>query len=54
MLLQPLREIRFQSTEPEQLARFCDRVVVLRDGRIVANLETGGINTEEISLATYA
>jgi ABC-type sugar transport system ATPase subunit len=46
--------IVIRSTEPEQLARLCDRVLVLRDGEIVKSLERGLVNTEEISLATFA
>jgi ABC-type sugar transport system ATPase subunit len=43
-----------RSTEPEQLARLCDRVLVLRDGAVARTLAGELVNTEEISLATYA
>ncbi|MCU1440892.1 MAG: sugar transporter ATP-binding protein [Rhodoglobus sp.] len=46
--------VLLRSSEPEQLARLCDRVLVVRDGRIVNELTAGTITTEEISLATYA
>jgi ABC-type sugar transport system ATPase subunit len=46
--------IVIRSTEPEQLARLCDRVIVLRDGVVVEELAGGLEHTEEISLATYA
>jgi ABC-type sugar transport system ATPase subunit len=46
--------ILLRSSEPEQLARLCERVLVVRDGRIVGELDHGHVTTEEISLATYA
>jgi len=46
--------IVLRSSEPEQLARACSRVLVIRDGRIVGELTGDDVNTEEISLATYA
>jgi ABC-type sugar transport system ATPase subunit len=46
--------ILIRSTEPPQLARLCDRVLVFRDGELVNELNGNDINTEEISLATYA
>jgi len=46
--------IVIRSTEPDQLARLCDRVIVLRDGAVVEEITGGLEHTEEISLATYA
>ena len=46
--------ILLRSSEPEQLARLCERVLVLRDGEIVETIEDDHVTTEEISLATYA
>lgn len=43
----------FRSSEPEQIARLCDRVLVLRDGRIVDELTDDRVTTEEVSLATF-
>jgi ribose transport system ATP-binding protein len=42
------------STEPEQLARICDRVLVMRSGRISAQLTGDNINEVEISLACFS
>jgi len=42
------------STEPEQLARICDRVLVMRSGRISAELTGDHINEVEISLACFS
>jgi len=46
--------ILLRSSEPEQLARICDRIIVVRDGVIVDELAGEHATTEEISLATYA
>lgn len=46
--------ILLRSSEPEQLSRLCERVVVVRDGRIVGELDQDHVTTEEISLATFA
>ncbi len=42
------------STEPEQLARICDRVLVMRSGEISAELVDEKINETEISLACFS
>jgi ribose transport system ATP-binding protein len=42
------------STEPEQLARICDRVLVMRSGRISTELTDDNINEVEISLACFS
>ena len=42
------------STEPEQLARICDRVLVMRSGEISAELLGEKINETEISLACFS
>jgi ribose transport system ATP-binding protein len=42
------------STEPEQLARICDRVLVMRSGRLSAELTGDDINEVEISLACFS
>lgn len=46
--------ILLRSSEPEQLARLCSRVLVVRDGSITDELTDTHVTTEEISLATYA
>jgi ABC-type sugar transport system ATPase subunit len=46
--------ILIRSSEPEQLARHCTRVVVLRDGRLTQEFIGADLNTEKISLATFA
>ncbi len=46
--------VLIRSTEPDQLARLCHRVVVMRDGSIVGSLTGELVNPEEISLATFA
>jgi ABC-type sugar transport system ATPase subunit len=46
--------VLLRSTEPEQLARLCRRVLVMRDGAVARTLDAERVNTEEISLATYA
>ena len=46
--------ILIRSSEPEQLARHCTRVVVLRDGRVTGEFVGADLNTEKISLATFA
>jgi ribose transport system ATP-binding protein len=40
------------STESEELARLCDRVLVLRNGRIAASLEGPQISATRITAAT--
>jgi ABC-type sugar transport system ATPase subunit len=46
--------VLLRSTEPEQLARLCKRVLVIRDGLVVRELNDDRVTIEEISLATYA
>jgi ABC-type sugar transport system ATPase subunit len=46
--------ILIRSSEPEQLARHCTRVIVLRDGRVTREFVGADLNTEKISLATFA
>jgi ABC-type sugar transport system ATPase subunit len=46
--------IILRSTEPEHLARLCDRVLVMRQGRLAAELTGESLTMEEISRATYA
>ena len=46
--------ILIRSSEPEQLARHCTRVVVIRDGRVTREFVGADLNTEKISLATFA
>jgi ABC-type sugar transport system ATPase subunit len=46
--------ILIRSSEPEQLARHCTRVVVIRDGRVTREFIGADLNTEKISLATFA
>lgn len=46
--------VLLRSTEPEQLARLCSRVLVVRDGGLVGTLTGDFVNPEEISLATYS
>lgn len=46
--------ILLRSTEPEQLARLCSRVLVVRDGVLASALTGDLVNPEEISLATYS
>jgi len=46
--------VLIRSTEPEQLARLCGRVLVMQEGRIATVLEGEMVTTEEIGLATYA
>jgi ABC-type sugar transport system ATPase subunit len=46
--------ILIRSSEPEQLACLCTRVVVLRDGRLTQEFIGADLNTEKISLATFA
>jgi ABC-type sugar transport system ATPase subunit len=45
--------ILLRSSEPEQLARLCDRVLVVRDGAVSGELTGDRMTTEEISLATF-
>ena len=45
--------ILIRSSEPEQLARHCTRVVVIRDGRVTREFIGADLNTEKISLATF-
>jgi len=42
------------STEPEQLASICDRVLILRQGRIAAELKAHTLSRETISQWCYA
>ncbi|WP_086723363.1 sugar ABC transporter ATP-binding protein [Streptomyces carpinensis] len=46
--------VLLRSTEPEHLARFCDRVIVMQGGRDAVQLQGAELTTEEISRATYA
>jgi ribose transport system ATP-binding protein len=46
--------ILFFSTEPEQLAVMCSRVLVLRDGVVAAELTGGDLDQEIISQWSYA
>lgn len=46
--------VLLRSSEPEQLARACSRVLVIRDGQVVGELTGEHVTTEEISLVTYA
>ncbi|GAA3886004.1 sugar ABC transporter ATP-binding protein [Leifsonia kafniensis] len=46
--------VLIRSTEPAQLARLCDVVLVFRDGQVIQELRGSELTTEEISLATYA
>lgn len=46
--------ILFFSTEPEQLAAMCSRVLVLRDGVVAAELTGGDLDQEIISQWSYA
>ena len=46
--------ILIRSSEPEQLARHCTRVVVVRDGQVTREFVGADLNTEKISLATFA
>ena len=43
-----------RSSEPEQLARHCNRVVALRDGRVTQEFVGADLNTDKISLATLS
>jgi len=42
------------STEPEQLARLCSRVLVMHEGLISGELEEGQVTGREIGVATFA
>ncbi|HTW03727.1 MAG TPA: ATP-binding cassette domain-containing protein, partial [Streptosporangiaceae bacterium] len=42
------------SSDGEELARLCDRVVVLRDGRAAAELHGAGLTPEEITRQALA
>jgi ribose transport system ATP-binding protein len=46
--------ILFFSTEPEQLAAICGRVLVLRDGRIATELSGAALTRESVSQWCYA
>jgi ABC-type sugar transport system ATPase subunit len=46
--------ILLRSSEPEQLARLCERVMIVRDGHIVMELAKNQMTIEEISVAAYA
>ena len=45
--------VLFFSTEPEQLVRVCDRVVILRDGQNAAELVGGDLNLENLVTWSY-
>lgn len=47
-LAQEGKAILFFSTDVEELERVCDRVVVMRDGRVVADLKTSELTKENI------
>jgi ribose transport system ATP-binding protein len=40
------------SSEPDQLARACDRVLIISDGRVTSELVGPGISAAEIALAS--
>ena len=42
------------STEPEQLAAFCSRVLILRDGAVAAELAGDAVDRKTISRWCYA
>jgi ribose transport system ATP-binding protein len=42
------------SSDFEELAQGCDRVIVLRDGRIVGQLESETLNSARLSEMVYA
>jgi len=44
----------FFSTEPEQLAAMCSRVLILRDGVVATELTGGDLDQEIISQWSYA
>jgi ABC-type sugar transport system ATPase subunit len=46
--------IILRSSEPEHLARLCDRVLVVQDGRIVDQLEGADLTIEGVTHATFA
>jgi ribose transport system ATP-binding protein len=46
--------ILFFSTEPEQLAALCSRVLVLREGKVAAELAGTDLRHETISQWCYA
>jgi ribose transport system ATP-binding protein len=46
--------ILFFSTEPEQLANFCDRVLVLRDGAIGAELAHDELSHDAVAQSAFA
>jgi ABC-type sugar transport system ATPase subunit len=46
--------VLIRSSEPEQLARHCSRVVVLQEGRVTEEFVGADLTTEKISLATFA
>jgi ribose transport system ATP-binding protein len=46
--------ILFFSTEPEQLANFCDRVLVLRDGAIGAELKQDELSHDAVAQSAFA
>ena len=42
------------SSEPDELPDLCDRVLVMAEGRIVAELTGAALNRQEIVAASYA
>lgn len=46
--------IVIRSSEPEHLARLCDRVLVIRDGHIAMQLDGDDLTLEEVTHATFA
>ncbi|MGE0282827.1 MAG: sugar ABC transporter ATP-binding protein [Rhizobiaceae bacterium] len=48
------KSILFVSSEIEELPKVCDRVLVLRDGRIVESFTAPNINTDELMTASLA
>lgn len=48
------RSIVFVSSEIEELPRVCDRVLVLREGRIVKTFTAPGISTDDLMTASIA
>ena len=46
--------IILRSSELEHLARLCDRVLVVQDGRIVDQLEGADLTIEGVTHATFA
>jgi ribose transport system ATP-binding protein len=42
------------SSDPEDLATVCDRILVLREGRVIAELQSGALNADRIVEETLA